>query len=85
MSRKRALTLDALHTVVNSLQTLNDYDDQLFLPQLLTGFFASLRLGEMMYPDDPKLCDPRKVTKCNSVRVYNTSFQFFLPDLTSGP
>jgi len=66
-SRKRALTLDDLHTVVNSLQTSNDYNDRLFLAQLLTGFFALLRLGEMTYPDDPKLCDPRKVTKRNSV------------------
>jgi len=78
-SRKRALTLDDLHTVVNSLQTSNDYNDRLFLAQLLTGFFALLRLGKMTYPDDPKLCDPRKVTKCNSVRVYDTSLQFFLP------
>jgi len=78
-SCKHALTLDDLHTVVNSLQTLNDYDDRLFLAQLLTGFFVLLCLGEMTYPDDPKLCDPKKVTKHNSVQVYDTSFQFFLP------
>jgi len=33
----------------------------------------------MTYPDNPELCDPRKVTKCNSVQLSDTSFQFFLP------
>ena len=78
-SRKRALTLGDLETVTNSLGNSNDYDDQLFLTQLLTGFFALFRLGEMTYPDDPKLRDPRKVTKRNSVKICDSSFQFFLP------
>ena len=56
-----------------------DYDNHLFLAQLLTGFFALFRLGKMMYPDDPKLHDPRKVTKRNSVQVCDSSFRFFLP------
>ena len=79
MSRKRALTLDDLETVTNSVSGSNDYDDHLFLAQLLTGFSTLFRLGEMTYPDDPKLRDPRKVTKCNSVQVCDSSFQFFLP------
>ena len=78
-SHKRALTLGDLETVINSLSNSNDYDDLLFLAQLLTGFFALFHLGKMTYPDDPKLRDPRKVTKCNSVRVCDSSFQFFLP------
>ena len=57
-TRKRALTLGDLETVVNTLTDSPDYDDQLFLAQLLTGFFALFRLGEMTYPDDPDLCDP---------------------------
>ena len=43
------------------------------------GFFALFCLGEMTYPDDPELHDPRKVTKCNSVRISPNSFQLFLP------
>ena len=66
-SRKHALTLGDLETVINSLSNSNDYDDLLFLAQLLTGFFALFHLGEMMYPNDLKLRDPRKVTKRNSV------------------
>ena len=78
-SRKRALTLGDLETVVNALTDSSDYDNQLFLAQLLTGFFALFRLGEMTYPDDPDLRDPRKVTKRNSIRISDDSFQLFLP------
>ena len=53
-----------------------DYNNQIFLAQLLTGFFALFGLGEMTYPDDPELCNPRKVTKHNSISVSNDSFQF---------
>jgi len=62
-TRKRALTLADLETVVNTLAGSVDHDDILFLAQLLTGFFALFHLGEMTYPDDPELRDPRKVTK----------------------
>ena len=57
-TRKHALTLGDLETAVNTLTDSPDYDDQLFLTQLLTGFFSLFRLGEMTYPDDPDLCDP---------------------------
>ena len=62
-SHKHALTLGGLETVVNALTDSPDYDDQLFLAQVLTGFFALFCLGEMTYPEDPNLRDPRKVTK----------------------
>jgi hypothetical protein len=61
-SRKRALALGDLNTVVNALSSSTDYDDQLFLAQLLTGFFALFRLGEMTYPDDPQLHDATRLT-----------------------
>jgi len=57
-SCKWALTLSDLETVVIALEQSNDYDDQLFLAQLLTSFFMLFHLGEMTYPDDPKLHDP---------------------------
>ena len=78
-SRKRALTITDLETVVNALSSSTDFDDLLFLAQLLTGFFALFRLGEMTYPDDPSLRDPRKVTKRNSVHIDDSSYRFFLP------
>jgi hypothetical protein len=58
-SRKRALTLSDLTNVVNTLSDSSNYDNHLFLTQLLTGFFALFHLGEMTYPDDPELHDPR--------------------------
>jgi len=39
-SHKRALTIKDLETVVDKLSSSIDYDDILFLAQLLTGFFA---------------------------------------------
>ena len=78
-SCKRALTLGDLDTVVNTLSSSTDYDDQLFLAQLLTGFFALFRLGEITYPDDPQLRDPRKVTKRMSVCITDSSYSLFLP------
>ncbi|KAF8228549.1 hypothetical protein L208DRAFT_1487066 [Tricholoma matsutake] len=38
-----------------------------------------MRLGELTWPDDRELRDPRKLTKRNSVLIKNTYFQFFLP------
>lgn len=78
-SRKRALTIEDLETVVDKLSSSTDYDDTLFLAQLLTGFFALFRLGEMTYPDDPELRDPRKLTKRSSVHIDDDSYKFFLP------
>jgi hypothetical protein len=78
-SRKRALTINDLETVIDALSSSTDYDDCLFLTQLLTGFFALFRLGEMTYPDDISLRDPRKVTKRNSVHVDESSYKLFLP------
>ena len=63
MSCKCALTLGDLKTVINGLSNSNDYNNLLFLAQLLTGFFTLFCLGEMMHPNDPKLCDPRKADR----------------------
>jgi len=78
-SCKWALTITDLKTVVNALSCSTDFDNHLFLVQLLTGFFALFCLGEMTYPDNLSLRDPRKVTKWNSVHVDNSSYRFFLP------
>jgi len=78
-SRKWALTIEDLETVVDKLSSSINYDDILFLAQLLTGFFTLFRLGEMTYPDDPELRDPRKVTKRSSVQTDDSSYKLFLP------
>jgi len=78
-SRKQALTVEDLETVIDKLSSCIDYNDILFLAQLLTGFSALFRLGEMTYPNDPELRDLRKVTKRSSVQTDDSSYKFFLP------
>ena len=55
------------------------HNDKLFLSQLLTGFFALLCLGELVYPDDIQLCNPHKMSKRLSVDIFEDFFQFHLP------
>jgi hypothetical protein len=54
---KRALTMDDLHRVVDHYKSSNLHDDLLFVAQLLLGFFALHRLGELTTPDDKSLID----------------------------
>jgi hypothetical protein len=77
--RKRALTRDDLLTVINHYRLSSSHDDLLFVAQLLVGFFALMRLGELTTPDDVHLRNPSKVSKRTSVVVNDDSFQFFLP------
>ena len=77
--RKRALTIDDLFLVLNSPESTPNHDDLLFHAQLLIGFFALLRLGELTYPNNQNLQNPQKISKCTSVQISENSFQFFLP------
>ncbi|RDB23803.1 hypothetical protein Hypma_009382 [Hypsizygus marmoreus] len=78
-SQKCALTIDDLDHVVNHYTQSNDHNDRLFVAQLLTGFFALMRLGELTYPDNPKLRDDRKIIKITSVQISPDQYKFFLP------
>ena len=77
--RKRALTLVDLQIVINHYANSSSYDDLLFLSQLLTGFFALMRLGELTVSDDKSLLDYRKITSRTSVSLSNDDYHFFLP------
>jgi integrase len=77
--RKRALTIDDLSLVLNSAESTPDHDDLLFHAQLVIGFFALLRLGELTYPDNQNLQNPQKISKRTTVQISENSFQFFLP------
>ena len=76
--QKQALTCDDLHLVMRHYQSSSLHDDLLFIAQLLTGFFASLWLGDLMVPDNACLHNPSKVTKWSSITVDEGSFVFFL-------
>jgi hypothetical protein len=78
-TRKRALSTSDLELVIDHYTSSTNYDDLLFVAMLLTGFFALLRLGELTYPDDVSIRDPRKAIKRASVQVTDHNYQFFLP------
>ena len=77
--RKRALTLHDLQLVINHYSNSNSYDDLLFISQLVTGFFALMRLGELTIPDDKTLFNHRKFTSRTSVSLSDNDYRFFLP------
>jgi hypothetical protein len=77
--RKRALTIDDLHLVVRFYSSSTSHDDLLFVSQILTGFFALMRLGELTTPDDKSIFDHRKITSRSSVSLSHDDYRFFLP------
>jgi hypothetical protein len=76
--RKRALTMHNLQIVVDHYAESTSHD-LLFVSQLLTGFFALMRLGELTIPDNKSLFDYRKIMKRTSVTLSNDDYRFFLP------
>ena len=77
--RKRALTKQDLQTVIDYYSNSTSHDDLLFVAQLLTGFFALMRLGELTISDDKNLFDHRKITSRTSVSLSHDDYRFFLP------
>jgi hypothetical protein len=77
--RKRALTRDDLLVVFNHLITSTSHDDHLFLSQLLSGFYALLRLGELVWPDKVAHRSYRKLSLRTSVQWYPHAYSFWLP------
>lgn len=78
-TRKKALTIDDLSKVSLYYANSTMHDDYLFLSLLLTGFYALMRLGELTYPDDKTIQNPRKVTRRCSAIIRDDSYEFFLP------
>ncbi|KAJ6504436.1 hypothetical protein DFH09DRAFT_1335320 [Mycena vulgaris] len=82
--RKQPLTTRHLTTIVHWLQEriargVATHDDFLFTTQILTGFYALLRLGELTYPDKKEIWNPRKVSQRDSVSWRETGYGYFLP------
>ena len=77
--RKRALTRDDLLTVFNNLSNSHSHDDLLFLTQLLSGFNALLRLGELVWPDKIDHRSYRKLSLRTSVRRHSDAYSFTIP------
>ena len=77
-NRKQALTISDLLLVTSQI-TSPTHDDLLFIAILVTGFFALLRLGEMVFPDSMKLRNWRKITRRRTVTLAPDRYGFTLP------
>lgn len=64
----------ALHHAINP-----SHDDLLFASILLSGFFGLLRLGELVYPNDPSLDCPRKMSQRHTLNISASKVSFRLP------
>ncbi|PIL25318.1 hypothetical protein GSI_13207 [Ganoderma sinense ZZ0214-1] len=73
VKRQRALAPESRRPPGSAL-----HDDQLFLAELLTGFHGLLRLGELVWPDNPNLRTSRKLSLRTSVELSPSSFSFLL-------
>jgi hypothetical protein len=80
VQRKRALLVSEIPGIIHHYHlTTPSHDDLLFIAILVTGFFALLRLGEMVFPDTVAIRDWRKISRRRSVVLSNNSYQFGLP------
>ncbi len=85
IQRKRALSVDDLRRAVSSLPRSPSHDDLLFIAQLLTGFHALLRLGELVWPDNRALRSFRKLTLRTSLSLSSSAYEFLLPAHKADP
>lgn len=79
IQRKRALSLSDLTTMTMTLQSSKKFDDMLFVALLLVGFYGLLRLGELVYPDDTSLDQPKKMIRRSTIQLQASSLRFQLP------
>ncbi|EPQ55313.1 hypothetical protein GLOTRDRAFT_106024 [Gloeophyllum trabeum ATCC 11539] len=79
VSRAQPMSVDDLGTIHDALHSSTSHDDKLFLALVFTGFYALMRLGELVHSDNPVLRDPRKLTLRDNVTYHRSHYQFTLP------
>lgn len=77
--RVRALTMLEVENCVSVFTAQPSHDDLLFVSQLLIGFFALMRLGELVFPDDHLIEVQRKLSLRSTLKINNKSISFLLP------
>ena len=85
VKRKAPLSHANLLFVLDSIVSAPSHDDLLFAAQLLTGFHALLRLGELVFPDKKRLRNYKKIALRHSLSVEPTQFSYFLPSHKADP
>ncbi|KAI9571540.1 hypothetical protein HD554DRAFT_203794 [Boletus coccyginus] len=78
VQRVDALTCNDLLLTMSLTPAPLAFDDLLFLTQLLSGFFALLRLGELTWPDTTLARDYQKLVLQHSVTLTPSSYRFEL-------
>ena len=68
-----------LLNVLNSLPSTPSHNDSLFCALLLTGFYALMRLGELVFPDKKALRNYRKISLRHTVSILRDQYSFILP------
>jgi hypothetical protein len=85
-TRKRPLTRSDLTAVHNAYAHSTSHDDLLFVAILFSGFHALMRLGELVWPDNPSLRNYRKISMRTSVSTLpDDAVSFFLPTHKADP
>ena len=78
-NRKSPLSHANLLFVLDSLVAQRTHDTLLFIAILLTGFYALMRLGELVFSDKKALRNYRKISLRHSVSILPSQYSFFLP------
>jgi hypothetical protein len=78
-SRKRPIHRTELTGIHSKLHDSSSFDDILFLALLFVGFFALMRLGELVWPDKKSLQSFRKVCLRSSFSADENHLEFTLP------
>jgi hypothetical protein len=85
VKRKLPLSRDQLNHAVTNLPPSPSYDDILWLVMLFTGFYALLRLGEMVMHSNPSLRNPRKYVRRLTAKINPSNYEFTLPGHKADP
>jgi hypothetical protein len=79
VKRKTPLSHANLLLILDSIVSEPTHDELLFAALILIGFYALMRLGELVFPDKKILRNYRKIALRHSVSIFNDRFSFFLP------
>jgi hypothetical protein len=85
VNRKSPLSHANLLFVLDSTVSSPSHDNLLFVAILLTGFYALLRLGELVFSDKKNLRNYRKIALRLSVSILPSQYSFFLPSHKADP
>lgn len=77
--RKAALDVSHLQQFYDAAVSSDRYDDLLFLTILSCAFYACHRIGELVWKNDKRLQDWRKVVKRSSLKFSGSRASYHLP------